>query len=153
MKVKFTTIISTIIYLSISCGDSKIITTSQTLNENDATIAEADTPENKTVKSFSKEDIARFTISAIMSQPSNKIKVEFLNGLYFVSYIRKSDSKKLEYKIQIDEKKVIWGDIDGRWRNGEYDEIIYFEESDNKLKIIQIFSDGSSNIKEFHKGE
>lgn len=38
-----------------------------------------------------------------------------------VSYIRKSDSQKFSYKIKFDGNKILWANIDGRWRNSEYD--------------------------------
>jgi hypothetical protein len=135
-----------------NCGDSST-TTEQISKDYQTPIAQTDKPEKKELKKFSKEDVARFAISTIMQQPSKTIKVRFQNGLYYISYKKKSDSKKFEYKIKIDDWKIVWANIDGRWRDGEYDEKISFEENDNKLKITQTFSDGSIETKEFKNGE
>ena len=105
------------------------------------------------LKNFTKEDVARFAISSIMRQPSKEIKVRLENELYYVSYKRKSDLQKFNYKIKISGDTIVWASIDGRWRNGQYDERISFKESDNKLKITQIYTDGSVDTKEYNKGE
>jgi hypothetical protein len=55
--------------------------------------------------------------------------------------------------MKIEGKKIVWANIDGRWRDGQYDERISFEENGNKLIINQIYSDGSVDAKEYKKGE
>ena len=122
-------------------------------SENQALISETIEQKKVALKNFSKEDVARFTISSVMGQPSKKIKVKKEGELYYVSYVRKSDSQKFKYKIKIDGNRIVWANIDGRWRDGDYDERISFEEADNKLKITQTFSDGSGDTKEFKVGE
>jgi len=143
--------LSTIIAALTSCGGSSS-TTEQVSIDQQTPIAETSKPEVQ-LKNFTKEDVARFAMSSIMGQPSKTIKVRLENELYYVSYVRKSDSQKFKYKIKIDGKTIVWANIDGRWRDGQYDERISFEESDNKLKITQIYSDGSVDTKEFKKGE
>ena len=145
-------LLSIIVASLTNCGNSST-TTEQVSTDNQTTIAETDKTEKAELKNFSKEDVARFAISSIMGQPSKKIKVRLENGLYYVSYVRKSDSKKFDYNIKINGSTIVWANIDGRWRDGEYDERISFEETDNKLKITQTFSDGSGDTKEFNKGE
>lgn len=88
-----------------------------------------------------------------MGQPAKTIKVIKSEDLYYVSYIRKSDSRKFSYKIKFDGNKILWANIDGRWRNSEYDEKISFTEKNNKVSIIQTFSDNSEDIKEYKKGD
>ncbi|OXE99720.1 hypothetical protein [Flavobacterium araucananum] len=105
------------------------------------------------LENFSYEDIARYTMSSIMGQPAKTIKVSKSEDLYYVSYIRKSDSRKFSYKIKFDGNKILWANIDGRWRNSEYDEKISFTEKNNKVSIIQTFSDNSEDIKEYKKGD
>lgn len=105
------------------------------------------------LENFSYEDIARYTMSSIMGQPAKTIKVIKSEDLYYVSYIRKSDSRKFSYKIKFDGNKILWANIDGRWRNSEYDEKISFTEKNNKVSIIQTFSDNSEDIKEYKKGD
>lgn len=105
------------------------------------------------LENFSYEDIARYTMSDVMGQPAKTIKVTKSKDLYYVSYIRKSDSQKFSYKIKFDGNKILWANIDGRWRNSEYDEKISFTEKNNKGSIIQTFSDNSEDIKEYKKGD
>lgn len=103
------------------------------------------------LKTFSNENIARYTMSSIMGQPPKIITAIKKGNLYYVSYIRKSDRKKFDYKIKFDGNKILWSNIDGRWRDSKYDEKITFVERNNKLSIIQTFSDGSEDIQEYKK--
>ena len=96
--------ISIILFLFIvasltSCGGSSSIT-EQAPTEQQNPIAKPDEPETE-LRNFSKEDVARFAMSSIMGQPSRKIKVQHENDLYYVSYVRKSDSQEFNYKITI----------------------------------------------------
>jgi hypothetical protein len=127
--------------------------TEQVSTVNQTQIAPTEKSKKVELKNFSKEDVARFAISTIMGQPSKTINVGLQNGLYYVSYVRKSDSKKFVYKIKIEEWAIVWGTLNGRWRDEDYDEKISFVEDNNKIKITQTFSDGSSDTKEFKKGE
>ncbi len=138
------------VVLLTSCGNSS---TENVSSVEQTPIVETEIKQKGTLTNFSKEDIARFAISSIMGQPSKTIKVKDENGLYILSYIRKSDSKKFDYKIKIDEDKVLWANLDGRWRDTGYDEKISFEEHDQTIKITQTFSDNSVDVKEFKKGE
>lgn len=119
------------------------IDTSNSVEEKEAT--ELATPK----KHFTHEQIAGFAIATIMNQPEERVAVSKSNEIYIVSYTRSSDSQKFKYKIRFDENKILWGNSDGRWRDSEYDEQIRFEEADNKIKIIQRFSDGSEAIEEY----
>ena len=152
MKSTKIILLSIIIASLTSCGGSSTPSTEQVATEQQKPIAETSNGEVE-LKNFTKEDVARFAISTVMGQPSKKIKVRLEKELYYVSYVRKSDSQKFNYKIKIDGKTIVWANIDGRWRDGQYDEKISFEEADNKIKITQIFSDGSGDSKEFKKGE
>ncbi len=105
------------------------------------------------LKHFTYEDIARYAIATIMDQSPSIIRAVKNNDLYLVSYVRKSDSQKFDYKIKIDGNHVIWGNSDGRWRDTDFDEKIGFVEDGNKIKIIQTFTDGSEAAEEFEKGQ
>lgn len=109
--------------------------------------------EKTTLKNFTYEDIARYTMASIMGQPSKIIKVRKKGELYFVSYIRKSDHQKFEYKIKFNGNKILWANFDGRWRDTKYDEKITFVEENNKVNIIQTFEDNSQDIQEYKKGD
>lgn len=102
---------------------------------------------------FNETEIAKYTMSAIMNQPPEIINVKDNNGIYYVSYIRKDDGKKFDYKIKFNGKNIIWGNSDGRWRDTQYDEKIKYSEKENKLIITQTFEDGSNIDKEFSKSE
>lgn len=100
---------------------------------------------------FSQEEIAKYTISSIMNQPPEIISVKKDGDIYFVSYSRKSDGEKFDYKVRIDGRNIVWGNSDGRWRDTEYDEKISYFENENRLIIEQTFDDGSTINKEFEK--
>lgn len=123
--------------------------------KNQATETEVETAkvEENILNNFSYEDVARYAIASVMGEPTKIIKAIKNKDLYFVSYIRKSDKKKFEYKIKFEGNKILWANIDGRWRNSEYDEKISFEEDAEKLKIITTFSDMSQDVQEYKKGE
>jgi len=139
-----------IIVLLISCKKSEQI---QTIEQEPIQVEAINNIEKDTLKNFTYEDVARFTMSSVMGQTANTIKVLKKDDLYFVSYIRKSDKKKFEYKIKFDASDIVWANTDGRWRNSQYDEKISFKEEANQLNIIQTFSDGSQDIQSFKKGE
>jgi hypothetical protein len=109
--------------------------------------------EENILKNFTYEDVSRYTMASVMGQPTKIIKATKNKDLYFVSYIRKSDKQKFEYKVKFDGNDILWANINGRWRNSEYDEKISFEENDEKLKIITTFSDASQDIQEYKKGD
>ncbi len=109
--------------------------------------------EENILKNFTYEDVSRYTMASVMGQPTKIIKATKNKDLYFVSYIRKSDKQKFEYKVKFEGNDILWANIDGRWRNSEYDEKISFEENEEKLKIITTFSDASQDIQEYKKGD
>jgi hypothetical protein len=111
--------------------------------------------EVSTLKNFTYEDITRYAIATIMQQPISIIKAFKKGDLYYVSYVRKSDSQKFEYKVKINGNQIVWAGIEKgqRWRDSEYDEKISFAEKEDKLNIITTYSDGSEGIEEFKKGD
>ncbi len=114
---------------------------------------EKDVVDINSLKNFSYEDVARYTIASVMGQSSSIIKATKKNDYYYVFYIRKSDSQKFDYKVKFIGNRIIWASLDGRWRDSEYDEKISFTEKENKLNIINSYSDGSEGIEEFKKGD
>jgi len=134
-------IVSTV--LSISCGQQK----------QPETKSNSDNETLELVQSFfSKEEIALYTVSAIMNHPPSIISAELENGIYNVKYNRTSDGQAFEYRIKFKgANKVIWANKDGRWRDTEFDEEVTYSEKGNKLTITQTFDDGSTVDKEFEK--
>ena len=139
-----------IVIMLISCKKSEQI---QTIEQEPIQVEAINNNEENNLKNYTYEDIARFTMSSIMGQTANTIKVSKEDNLYFVSYIRKSDKQKFKYKIKFEGSDIVWANNDGRWRNSQYDEKISFKEEANQLNIIQTFSDGSQDIQSFKKGE
>lgn len=128
-----------------SCGNKK----SEEKTNSKTELETVDSPE----KVFTESEIAKYTISAIMNQPPEIINVKDNGGIYNVSYTRKDDGKRFDYKIKISGNKVTWGNSDGRWRDTKFDEKIKYSEKDNELTIIQTFEDGSNIVKVFKKTE
>ncbi len=114
---------------------------------------EKDSVKEILLKNFTHEEISKYAIAAIMNQSPSIIKVNKSNDLYFVSYVRKSDFQKFDYKIKFDGNQIIWANVDGQWRDNGVDERIAFVEERNKIKIVQTFSDGSESVDEFKKGQ
>jgi hypothetical protein len=139
-----------VFFLIISCKQSE---QKETIAEEQIQTQEITKVEEIILKTFTYKDIARYTMAAIMDHSPKIIKATKNNDLYYVSYIRKSDNQKFEYKIKFNGNKILWANIDGRWRDSQYDEKISFVDKDNKINIIQTFSDGSEYIKEYKKGE
>jgi hypothetical protein len=101
---------------------------------------------------FTKDEVAKFTIAAIMNQPPSIMSTQEENGVYIVSYNRPSDGEAFKYKIKFEgNDKVIWGNSDGRWREDQYDEVITYIEKGDKMLITQKFSEESVIEKEFEK--
>lgn len=139
-----------LLVLIFGCNDKQQNETNLTIETKAPEITKK---EKITLKNFSYEDIARYTMASIMGQPSKIIKVKKKDELYFVSYIRKSDHQKFDYKIKFDENKILWANFNGRWRDSKYDEKIIFIEKNNKINIIQTFDDNSQDIQEYKKGD
>lgn len=138
-----------LLILVFSCNHKEQNETNSTI---ETKVPEMTAKQKITLKNFSYEDIARYTMASIMGQPSKTIKVRKKDELYFVSYIRKSDHQKFDYKIKFEGNKILWANFDGRWRDSNYDEKIAFIEKDNKVIIIQTFDDNSQDIQEYEKG-
>lgn len=68
-----------------------------------------------------------------MSQKPKIITAIKKDKLYHISYIRKSDRQKFASKIKFNGNRIMWGNIDGRWRNSQYDEKLSFTEVNNKF--------------------
>ncbi len=143
MKI-FTSILILAIILS-SCGNKETEPKAEVKTE----LEEVKLPK----QNFTETEIAKYTISAIMHQPYEILNVKNKSGIYYVSYTRKDDRKKFDYKIKINGKNITWGNSDGRWRETQFDEKIKYSEKGNVLTITQTFEDGSSIVDSFKKTE
>jgi hypothetical protein len=139
-----------VFFLIVSCKQNE---QKEIVAEEQNPIQEINKVKENILKIFTYEDVARYTMASVMGQSPKIIKAIKNNELYYVSYIRKSDMQKFEYKIKFDGNQILWANLDGRWRNSQYDEKLSFVENDDKLNIIQTYSDGSEDIQEYKKGE
>jgi len=89
-------------------------------------------------------EICIAAISALFSQPVEKISAEVKLNKYILSYVRDDDKTFWDYKCRIEKDVVLWGSPDGRWRTHELDETVKFKVIDDNLFIDIIYSDGSS---------
>lgn len=141
-----------LLFIISICTSCKQESHSDKTLQNQDTIRAVNLPEEVLLKNFTYEDIAKYTMATIMNQPPSIIKVKKEDNLYIVSYNRKTDSQKFSYKIKFKGMQIIWANLEGRWRDSSVDEKIRFVEENDKLKIIQTFSDGSESTEEFKKG-
>lgn len=109
--------------------------------------------EEKLLVKFIYEDVARYAISTVMDQPVKNIDVIKSGEIYYVSYKRKSDSKKFDFKVTFSDNNIVWGNLDGRWRTDKFDEKLSFYENSDTLSILQKYSDGSKDFKQFMLGD
>lgn len=84
-----------------------------------------------------------------MFQDPQNMSVRTDNENFIVSYNK--DSKVYSYKIKFIQNQIMWGNADGRWRDNDLDEKLFYKEVNDKLHIIMQFSDGSNSTKEYHK--
>lgn len=108
-------------------------------------------PPPTALKKYTGADVAKFTIATVMLKPAKIISVKKSADIYIVSYTRPSDGQKYVYKVKIEGNRAIWANIDGRWRDTPDDEHLTFAETDEGVKITQLFSDGSIDEKVFTK--
>jgi len=146
---KFNFFLLLIVLVSCKNPGSKIDNQEDNDSINSANI---EVEENILVK-FKYEDIARYAISTVMNQPVKNINVRKSDEIFYVSYVRKSDSQKFDYKVKFDDNNIIWGNLGGRWRTDKYDEKLTFYENSDTLSVLQKYSDGSKDFKQFIIGD
>lgn len=157
-------LISTLL-LSIFCGcssetkkdynNSKLVDSATAMQDSDSAlmkeILQAPSVPEGTLKNFTRADVAKFVMATVMFQPPKIISVKKADDNFIVSYTRRDDGQKFEYKVKINGNRAVWANIDGRWRDSPEDERITFSEAGKKLLITQTFSDGSVDVKGFDK--
>ena len=105
-------------------------------------------------KKFSDELICKAAIAAIMGKdPSIVSSKKKRGGNIILRYIRPTDKSKWSYRCKVLNKKIIWGTIDGRWRDHPNDPVVTYSERENTLSIIEKYVDGSSNDRLYSKDE
>ncbi len=103
----------------------------------------------------SKDDtafICRATISAVMGRDIDIINVDTNdNDTFHVYYTRADDNSRWDYKCKIENGRILWAVLDGRWRNHTKDEYISYSSTDNEISIVQRFPDNKTISKTFLK--
>ncbi|ERT11174.1 hypothetical protein LGZ99_10380 [Photorhabdus temperata] len=100
--------------------------------------------------------ICQATASILFSQKTEIIKISSGDNdkMAYMHYIRPSDNSLWKAKCHLNGDHVAWAsnnvDNIGCWRIEENDEKITFSITGNSLKLIDIYSDGSS-IKQMYK--
>lgn len=102
---------------------------------------------------FSKSQLAKATMSCVMGKPIDIIDAVSEGSYARVSYIRPDDGKEFIYKVKTNGNKLIWGNIDGRWRDHELDSKITFSQSDSVIIIREDYGDGSIKTEKYHFSE
>ena len=102
---------SFLILFSFSCNDSSK-SIEEDSSKGEPSSKQTTISEKVELINFSNEDIARFAISSIMGTPSKKTTVRYENGIYYLSYIRKSDSTKWENRIKIEGREIFWATLE-----------------------------------------
>ena len=103
---------------------------------------------------FSKSQICRATIGAIMGRDPKIIKMDKAEAdVIHVSYIRANDGTAWNQRCRIQGMKVIWATETGRWRDDPLDEVISYTVTPTTLTIRQKFSDGSSSAQSYTRAQ
>lgn len=99
---------------------------------------------------FTREQICKATIATVMfKQPSIMVSKKLSNGDIKVSYIR-NNGTKWAYKCKINGQNILWGNIEGRWRD---EDIITYSTQKQTITINKITSGAERTIKSFEKNQ
>lgn len=103
-----------------------------------------------TTDSFSDAQICKGVIATVMGRSPSIMSTRAQGDHVIVSYQRESDGSEWETKCRVDTDTATWGDIDGRWRDTQFDpEILISVSNDSTLIVEERYNDGSSREKEF----
>lgn len=95
------------------------------------------------------EFIAKCAISAIMCKSVYIMTAETKEEFIEVNYYSSLFEKECFFKVKFEKEKIIWDNLDGRWRDHTADEKISFKSKTDKVIIIQDFK--HSKIKNEYK--
>jgi hypothetical protein len=95
---------------------------------------------------FTDNQVCKAGIATAMGRdPETMITELQASDVIHVSYIRQSDGSLFTYKCRIEGNQILWGNIDGRWRNNSADSVITYSTLDGTLVVSERFPDGSSS--------
>lgn len=99
---------------------------------------------------FSAPQICKAGIAAIMGRdPGTMITQPISNGVYQVAYMRSDDGKRFTYKCKIERNRILWGNIDGRWRNHSADSMVTYMVDGDRIIVTDNFGGGSALKKQY----
>jgi hypothetical protein len=104
---------------------------------------------NVELKNHTYEQVSRYAIASIMNHDPKTIVVKKSDDIYYATYM--GADIYYTYKVTFKGDQILWAVKEGRWRDTDADEKIYFEEEGVDIKIIQSFSDGSESIDVYNK--
>ncbi len=94
--------------------------------------------------SYSEAQICRATVAVIMGRDPFIMKTDrVVEGVFHLSYVRPDDGARWAFKCKIEGQRILWGNIDGRWRDHPDDEVFTYAVSGGQLHIKELFGDGS----------
>lgn len=76
-----------------------------------------------------------------MNRPVDIMKVEHEQDLLKVSYVRPDEQTLQLFKIKFEGNRVHWGNWEGRWRDHELDEKLFYTIEDSVAYITTVFTD------------
>ena len=109
-----------------------------------------------TTEDFSKEQICKAAIAALMGRDPQIINVDRVeDDVVYTSYIRENDGSYWADRCSVDRQtqEIIWGTDTGRWRTDPSDGKVFYSADGSTLKITQEFSDGSSDEDQYTLAE
>jgi hypothetical protein len=102
---------------------------------------------------YSRVDLCRAAISAVMGRPIDIIRPDSADGsVVRTVYIRGEDGTAWRDKCKFDGERIVWAAIDGRWRDRRgWDETITFEvDAETQwLTLTLRYPDGSAGKSQF----
>lgn len=88
-------------------------------------------------------------VATIMGKSPSIMNSKEGNEVITVSYKRPDDGTLWSYKCKVAGNKIIWGNLDGRWRTHPDDGVVTFIVAGNKIVVREEYPDGSATRKEF----
>jgi hypothetical protein len=93
-------------------------------------------------------DVCKATIGAVMNRDPSIMVAADRGDLISVSYTR-DDGTSWAFKCKIQGSRVLWGNLDGRWRDTSMDSQISYRVDGNTVTITELYSDGSRSEDSF----
>jgi hypothetical protein len=93
--------------------------------------------DGSTAPRVSNTNLCRAGIALTMGRPLQSLTGNESNGIVTVSYVRQLDSSEWSYRCRIEGDKIIWGNVNGRWRTGPADDILRYSVGASSLAVSE----------------